>query len=197
MDALVKPIEQLLGPLFRGLPSIPENSKRALVKYWPYLALIFGILQLFAVWGLWQLGHTTNALINYANDLSIAAGNGSVTPALGVFYYMGVISLAVDAIILLLAFGPLRAYSKKGWDLLVLGGVLNLLYGVLITFDSRYGGGFGDLLWALVASAVAFYFLFQVRDYYTGVKSIATGVPAPKPRTTTSTPPTTSTKTKV
>ncbi len=161
MDAIVKPFEQLLAPLFKSLPSLPENGKKALVKYWPILALIFGVLQALAVLALWQLGHAVNAY------LSVAIAYGSVAPTLGFFYYLGMAVLVVDAIILLMAYAPLKVHSKKGWDLLFFGSLLNLLYGILIVFDGAYGG-LDKLLGSLLGSAIAFYLLFQVRDYYTG-----------------------------
>ena len=184
MNAFVKPVEEALLPLFKGLPSLPEGGRKVLVKIWPILALVFGILQLLAAWSLWNIGHTANELVNYANQLSIATGGGAVTPELGVFYYLGLAVVIVDAIILLLAVAPLSAHQKKGWDLLFLGAELNLLYGLVILFDSYYGG-FGNLLSTLIGSAIGFYLLFQVRDYYTGAKS-ATDTTK---KSTTTTPP--------
>lgn len=157
MDAIVKPFEQLLASLFKGLPALPENGKKALVKYWPVLALIFGVLQILAVFALWQLGHAVSAYLSVA----------MVASTLGFFYYLGLAVLAVDAIILFMAYAPLKAHSKKGWDLLFFGSLLNLLYGIVILFDGAYGG-FDKLLGSLLGSAVAFYLLFQVREYYVG-----------------------------
>lgn len=172
MDALVRPIEQALQPVFKGLPALPEGARKFLVQIWPVLALIFGLLQLFAVYSLWQLGHTANTLIYDLNQYSVALGNDPVTPTLGVFYYLGLGVLVIDAIILLLAVAPLNGRRKKGWDLLLIGSTLNLVYGIVILFDAY--GGFGSLLGTLIGSAVSFYLLFQIRDYYTGAKSAAT-----------------------
>lgn len=183
MNALVKPVEEALLPIFKGLPSLPEGARKVLVKIWPILALVFGILQVLAVWSLWNLGHTANELVNYANQLSIAAGNGPVTPELGLFYYLGLAVLVIDAVILLLAVAPLSAHQKKGWDLLFLGAELNLVYGLVILFDSYYGG-MSSLFSTLIGSAIGFYLLFQVRDYYTGAKSVeakASSKPADTP----------------
>jgi hypothetical protein len=183
MNALVKPVEEALLPIFKGMPSLPESGRKVLVKIWPILALVFGVLQILAAWSLWNIGHTSNELVNYANQLSIATGGGSIAPELGVFYYLGLAVVVVDAVILLMAVAPLRAHQKKGWDLLFLGAELNLLYGLVILFDSYYGG-FSSLLSTLIGSAIGFYLLFQVRDYYTGAKS-ATETPQ-KPVTTPS-----------
>jgi hypothetical protein len=162
-------------PIFKGLPALPENGKKALVKYWPILALVFGILQIFAVLALWNLGHTVSAYLSVVSAYGVTH-----MPSLGLFYYLGVAVLAADAVILLAAYSPLKAHSKKGWDLLFLGSILNVLYGIVILFDSAYGG-FDRLLGSLLGSAVSFYLLFQVRDYYIGKAKTA------KPATTTST----------
>jgi len=175
MNALVKPIELALLPLFKGLPSLPEKIRKTLVGIWPVLAIVFGILQLLAVLSLWNVGHRANELVDYANQLSIAAGNGVITPQLGFFYYFGLAVLAVSAVILLLAAMPLKEHKKQGWDLLFLGAELNLVYGLVLLFDSYYGG-FGNLVSTLIGSAIGFYLLFQVRDYYTGAKPVTSSV---------------------
>jgi hypothetical protein len=178
MDAIVKPFEQLLAPLFKNLPALPENGKKALVKYWPVLALIFGVLQILAVFALWQLGHAVSAY------LSVAMAYGSVASTLGFFYYLGLVVLAVDAVILFMAYAPLKAHSRKGWDLLFFGSLLNLLYGIVIIFDGAYGG-LDKLVGSLLGSAVAFYLLFQVSEYYMGKAKTAkpsnTATPDRKP----------------
>ncbi len=187
MDGFIRPLEQALLPLFKGLPSLPESAKKTLVKIWPVLALIFGIIQLWAVYVLWNLGHSTNVAVDYANQLSIAAGTGTIVSSLGFFYYLGLGVLVIDAVILLLAVSPLNARRKNGWDLLFLGATLNLVYGLVILFDSYYGG-FGNLVSSLIGSAIAYYFLFQVRDSYTGTRS-ATTATKPAASTTTDTTP--------
>lgn len=120
---------------------------------------------------------------NYANQLSMAAGNGPVTTSLGLFYYLGLASLLIDGVLLLMAYNPLRAHSKKGWNLLFLAALVNLVYGIIFAFDNNYGN-MGNLVSALIGSAIAFYFLFQVRDYYTGAKSAdsKSSAPSPKPK---------------
>lgn len=169
MHGIVKPIEQALMPVFKGLPSLPEGARKFLVKIWPILALVFGLLQLLGAWGLWQLGHTTNTLIYDINQYSVAVGDGAVAPTLGVFYYLGLAVLVIDAIILLLAVAPLNARQKKGWDLLLLGTTLNLVYGIVLLFDAY--GGVSSLFGSLLGSAIGYYLLFQIREYYTGAKT--------------------------
>lgn len=170
MEALVKPIEALLAPLFKSLPSLPDGVKKTIVKIWPWAALILGVLQLFALYSLWQLGNFTNQWANYANQIYAVTGQPG-TYGLSVIYYVGLAVLAVDAILLLLAFAPLKSYKKSGWNLLIISTVINLAYGIIMLFDASYGG-VGNLVSAIISSLIAFYFLFQVRDYYTGAKKV-------------------------
>lgn len=170
MEKIVKPLEQALLPFFKGLPALPENGRKTLVKIWPVLALVFGVIQLWSAYGLWNLGHSANQLVNYVNEMSIAAGNGMVTPQLGFFYYLGLAVIVAGGIILLMAAKPLNERKKYGWDLLLLGSALNLAYGIVMLFDTYYGG-FGNLLSTIIGTGIAFYLLFQVRDYYTGAKA--------------------------
>ena len=83
MDAFIKPAEQVLAPIFKDFPPLPKKAKDTLVKIWPVLALVLGILQLVAAYNLWRLGHMVNAFTDYANQLSVALGGKPVQPALG------------------------------------------------------------------------------------------------------------------
>jgi hypothetical protein len=166
MEELLGKIEDALEPLFTGLPALPKNVKEWFVKAWPILALILGVLQLLAAWSLWNVGHLVNNLANYANQLSNVYGTGVAVNQLSFFYWFSLIVLVVDAVILLIAYTGLKARSRKGWNMLFLGVLVNVVFGVITAFDGGYGG-FGNLIMALIDSAIAFYFLFQVRSYYT------------------------------
>ena len=163
MESFVKPIEKALLPIFKSLPDLPEEFRRTLVKLWPILALIFGVLQMIAAVGLWQIG---SQLSGYANELSMSTRYGIVTGQLGVFYYVGLGVLVLDAIILLMAYPALNARKKKGWDLLFLAALLNVAYSVAMLFGAHFSGSINSLFGAFFGSAVGLYFLFQVREFY-------------------------------
>ena len=163
-DSLTKTADKL-EPLFKDLPELPKNGREWLVKAWPVLALIFGILQLLAAWGLWHAGHLVNSLVNYSNAISHAYGSGVVVNHLGIFYWLGLIMLVVDGIVFLLAYPGLKARSEAGWNLIFLSALLNLIYGLFTAFDSSYGG-IGKFIMTIIGSAIGFYFIYQVRSYY-------------------------------
>lgn len=157
----LKSIETKLQDVFKGLPPLPNNAKESLVKAWPWIALVFGILQLLAAYSLWRLTsfvERLNTLVTYYT----AASPLSATDKMVI--YLGVIVLLVDAVILLMAYPHLKTRNRRGWDLLFLGALINVAYGVVQIFIS--GRGVGSFVFSLIGSTVGFYLLFQVQDKY-------------------------------
>ncbi len=156
---IIRQIEDTLAGIFKDLPALPKGGKEGLIAIFPWIALIFGIIQLMAAWGLYQLTMLT------INTFGIYA---AITPMEKVMIYLSVAVILVDAIILLMAFSPLQKKLRRGWDLLFVAGLINLAYAVLSIF--MYSGGVGKFMSGLISSAIGFYLLFQVREYYTGSK---------------------------
>lgn len=165
--AALDQLESNLDEVFhRKAPyQLPENSRKAVARALWWIALLFGLLQLWAAWSLWHLGHVTNELVDVANSLSRAYGTGYVTNHLGFFYYVALGVVIVDMALLLLAVPGLRAMKKTGWSLLYYSLLLNVAYGLVRAF-ADVGGGIGPLVSALIGSAIGAYFLFQIRDYF-------------------------------
>lgn len=163
MSAVAK-LEKQIGGFFKGAPALPESSKEGLVKAGPWIALIFGVLQLVVAWGLWELMRRSDRLLDtLAMYYDTGYGLSSTDKT---FIYLGIVALLVDAVILLMAFPELQKRARRGWDLLFFGSLLNLGYSVVSLFiDDR---GVGSFVFSLLMSAVAFYLLFQVRDKYKG-----------------------------
>lgn len=159
---LVKTAEKSLGDLFKSAPKLPNSAKETLVKVWPWLAVIFGALQLFAAWGLYDLTRTVSRFATYFGTLLNTSIGYSAKDKF--FIYTGIIVLLVDAAIMLMAYPKLVKRQKSGWDLLFLGSLLNVAYSVVNIFIS--GRGIGDFLMSLLGSVVAFYLLFQVKEKY-------------------------------
>ena len=175
----LKTLEKQIGDLFKDLPALPKNIKDFLVQVWPYLALIFGVLQLFAAWGLWGLMRVANPYIEYANELNRYAGvqNIGYSSTDKMIIYSGIAILAVNAVIMLMALSPLKARAQRGWDLLFLATLINVVYGVVQIFIS--GQGIGSFIMSLLGTAVGLYLLFQVKDMY-GSKSKPSSAPTTK-----------------
>lgn len=158
-------LETALNEVFnkKAPVKIPPEGRKSLAGALWWLALGFGLLELWAVWGLWNLGHL-DKYMDYANSLSAAYGGGEVAVSLGFFYYVALLVAGASAVLSLLAAPGLKAMRKAGWNLLFYSLLLNAAYGVVALFSTY--GGVSDLLWALLSSAIGAYLLFQVRDNF-------------------------------
>jgi uncharacterized membrane protein len=159
-------LEQTLKEIFADkAPPLPESGKKLLVQYAPWLALIGGILSAWAAWNMWHWAHIANTYVNYANQINQAFGNSTLSASrLNFGVWLGILVLAIQAVLLLLAFPGLRDRKKTGWNLVYYSVLVSIAYGVVVMFTSY--GGFGSLLWTLIGAAIGFYFLFQVRSRY-------------------------------
>ena len=164
----VHKLETKLGEFFKPLPALPKDSKEALVKAWPWIALVFGVLQVAAAWGLWGLVRWSDRVVNVFSSYYTAAGVGYSSSERMVIY-LALIVLLVDGVILLMAFPELKKRSRRGWDLLFIGALLNALYSVVSIFiDAR---GMSSLVMGALSTAVGLYLLYQVREKYGSTKS--------------------------
>lgn len=168
---LVRTLENKLADLYKGAPALSKNTKETLANIWPYLTAVVAVLQLWAAWALWDLINkynqvedvVTGFLGNYLSDqYTLSSGEKMVI-------YVGVALLAVQAVILLLAFSPLKNRQRKGWDLVFLVSLLQIVYAVVSLFVFNHG--LGDFIFNLLGAAIGFYFLFQIRDQYKGASS--------------------------
>lgn len=165
MSAL-QPLEDSLNDVFvKQAPALPAGGKKWLVTYLPWINLVLGLFTLYGVYLVWHWAHYTNSLINYANSLSSIYGGATVSVhRLGLGIWLGLIALAVEAILYIAAFQSTKAHKKAGWDLLFYALLINVVYGVIIMLTAY--GSFGNLLSALIGSAIGLYLLFQIRASY-------------------------------
>ncbi len=163
MDSL-KPIEDKLVVAFKDVPPLPKSTKKMFSDLLPWIALIFGVLQLLAAWGLYNWGRDINKLADAFNGYTSAFGVAAGVEKLSIFYWVSLVILIVDAVIMLMAYPGLKAKTKDGWNLIFLAVLVNVVYGVFSAFNSR--GGAGSLVFSLIGSALGLYLLFQIRDHY-------------------------------
>ena len=129
---------------FAKVPPLPPELISLLVKVAPFLALLGGV---FGALGLLSLGK----LDGEYGRLIGAAAYGSTWQ-----YYVSIIGGAVSAVIYLLAFTPLRAQKKRGWDLMYYGFLITLVLH-LVTFS---------ILSLAVGFLLGGWILFQVKPHY-------------------------------
>lgn len=166
-------VEKSLSGLFKDLPSIPKNSRDAIVNIMPWIALVFGVVQVLFAIGVWRLAdvvdRTADLVNTYAAYYTVPAAHISAFDRSVI--YLGAVVLLVEGIIGILAYKALAARQRRGWDLVFLAALINVLYAVLSIFIN--GRGFGSFIMSLLGSAIGFYLLFQIKSAYTN-KSAAT-----------------------
>jgi hypothetical protein len=158
-------VEKALAGVFKGAPALPKNAKDWIVKYLPWLTILAAAGSAWAAWALWDWAHSPvaewlSAWSAYYADLGVK------TDYMGAGMWIAFIVMIVSAVIYLAAFAGLKATKKVGWNFLFLGTIVSLVYGIVIVFTD-YGGA-GSLIGAIIGVVISWYFLFQIRDSYSG-----------------------------
>lgn len=137
------------------------------------MALAGGVLSLVAAYNLYQA-------LTVVDSLYQAFGYVAPVTGLGMMSWLGIIILAVEAVVFLAAFPALRDYKKSGWNLVFWAALLSALYSIIV---SLFSGGFiniGQLIFMLLGAAFGLYLLFQVRPYFTAAGAAAPLLAGPK-----------------
>lgn len=174
MASKLSTIETKLNEVFaEKAPKLPEGGKKFIVEWAPIISLVLGALSLIAAISLWNWAHAVNGAVDRLNTLCQAygvtssCGNTSIN-RLSFWVWLSLAVILVEGVLYILAYSGLKARQKKGWDYLFYGALVSLAYAVLSLFASY--GGFGNFLGSLIGAAIGFYFLFQIRSFYTGVQ---------------------------
>ena len=177
-------LEDSLAGAFKSAPKLPENAKKVIVQWLPYINLILGVLSLWAAYGLWKWAHWASEWTDAANNLSRAFGGTEVvsTSRMSVVVWLALIVIAVEGVLYIMAFPGTKALKKSGWNLMFYALIVNAVYGVVNLFYSY--GGVGSFLGYVIGTVIGLYFLFQIRDMYNGSKQTA----APTPPAASTTP---------
>ncbi len=134
---------------------LPVVAKEFIVKYGPWISLAIGILML-------PLILTAIAVMGIAGTYVAAYGTGQV----GLFYWLAVLALVIQVIVMFISIPMLLKRERRGWLLIFYANIFSLVYSVLNSFSYGYLN-LGGLLSGLVGAAIGLYFLFQIRSYYT------------------------------
>ncbi len=141
-------LEHWMEPLFAKFPHVPENGRKTLASIAPWLALIFGVLGVFAMVTLGFFSLLFSPFI-------LLSGGGA-----GLLMFVAMAVGLIGSILDLLAFGPLRSRRKKGWNYLFYGSILgavSTILGVLLGDSS---------IASLLFAVVGLWLLFEIRPQY-------------------------------
>lgn len=148
LDNQAKALAKPLGDLYTKVPNLPANIREVLVKIAPWLALIFGVLTVLTGVGALGLFTVLSPFTTLYGGLSYSA-----------FTMLYAVVVIVEGVVLLLAFSPLKRRALRGWNLLFWSEILAIVSSVVTL-------SVGNVVWAIVGAAIAFYFLFQMKSYY-------------------------------
>lgn len=169
---LVHKAEKALEGIFTSLPSLPKDAKKGLADLLPWLVGIGGLLQLWSAWQLYRWADSWGRVADWANTWARSMGVETGSSGYSLWLWISVVAAALTGVIMLIAFSKVQQKLKSGWDLVFLAAIINLIYGVLTVFIDSYGSN--SLIGALIGSAIGFYLLFQVREYFGGKAAAST-----------------------
>jgi hypothetical protein len=142
IEKLIKDLE----PTFAKLPKLPQSIIDILVTITPYLALLGAIASLiigpFAVLG------TVFSLL-------------TLNPAIVFVTLLSAVMLFVQAVLMFMAFKPLKAREYRGWYLMFVSELISLaqsIVGLILNL--------GGIVGIVIGFAIGFYLLFQVKKEY-------------------------------
>lgn len=146
-DFIVK-LDEIFG---KKAPQLPAKFRELIVKFSPYLVIIFLIFWLFSLFAF-----VTSMM------LASALGYYSIQGSMMKIFFTLVLSIVVE-VLQLIALPGLSKRTHKSWDLLFYSTLVWLL-GMLVSFNLA---GF------VIGGLLSFYILFQVRSYYIGMATVS------------------------
>lgn len=150
--------EAKLEPFFAKFPHIPEGGRKVIADISPWIALIFGILGLLGLLG-------AGALMTLLAIPALLAG--------GVWVITGFITTVIgliSVVLQLMAFSPLKARLKKGWNYIFYGVLLGALSTIISVVGGLLSASAAGAVSSLVGGAIGFliggWLLFEIRSQY-------------------------------
>lgn len=128
---------------------LPDNVKEIIVKISPWLALIMFIITVPSLLVVFGVGSMFLSAYTYA---------------LGPMYYISLVFLGIQLLVLALAIPGLFGRKASAWKLLYYSQLVSILAGVFSWL--RYPGGIGSLIGTAISAAIGLYLIFQIREYY-------------------------------
>lgn len=136
---------------------LPIGLTDFIVKFGPWITLVLGILLLPAFFAVLTIGSMVG---------TVGVGYGAYAYQPGPLYWLGLLVLLVQVVIMFVSIPMLLGRKRNGWLLLFYANLISIVYGILNSFAYGYFS-VSHLIWTLVSAVIALYILFQIRRYYT------------------------------
>lgn len=130
----------VMEPWFAKAPALPANGIKGLVSAMPWIALIFGILDVLGALTLFGIS---------------PIGIFGIYNTFGYFIVSGVLTL-IEAILLFMAYNGLRKLQFIGWKYAFWAQVVNVIAGLVVN----------NIVPTVIFGIIAFYLLYQIKPAY-------------------------------
>jgi len=167
----VNKLEAMVAKWYETVPHLPANARKWLSENIWWLALVGAILMVFAIFGLFSLLFLSGAVLVGVAGVAGAVVGGAIWMAA----LVGSLFLLIQLVLTAMAVNPLKKMQKRGWTLLFIVTILNVLTD-LVTFLFKFN--LFDLVWGLLMAAVAAYFLFEIRSNFVAARPEKKAAPA-------------------
>ncbi|MCF0073238.1 hypothetical protein LZD49_22350 [Dyadobacter sp. CY261] len=138
------PLEKELEPIFlQKFPPFSDSVKEFLVQYGPYIILVLSVIGVFGLLTALGVG-------------GAVFGMGGASVGIGFNFYVAIALGIVTLVMYLMAFSPLKARKRAGWNLLYYA----LLVGLVSNLIQLSIFGF------IIGGLIGFWVLFQIREKY-------------------------------
>lgn len=163
----VNTLETTVAGWVKNVPHLPVAGQKWLKEnvWWIVLvgAILTGISLLVSLGALFTLVALLGSPVSYY----YVAGASPVSDLSLVSAIIGLVFIAIRGALLALSVKPLKDGQKKGWNLLFLTWLVNILailVGAVFTFSVF--GFFFAVLFGAIGIAITGYFLFEIRGQY-------------------------------
>ncbi len=164
IDGLEKQLDEVF--VKKAPFQLPEDIKKWIVTYLPYINLFIGVLSLVAAYNVYHWATAVSRIVDYANEFARAYGVDSYAgdSRLTLMVWLSIGLLVAQGALWVGSFSAVKAKKKSGWNLLFYALIIGAVYGFVSLFGDYNAAG--NFVSYIVGTVVGLYFLFQIRSHY-------------------------------
>lgn len=169
MESIHK-LENTIEGWLKPLPRLPADWRKWIANNVWWIVLVGVILSVLGVLMLVAAVFTAMSTAGTITSIYSAYNIGVTQVYTGWWYAASIASLAFLALTIVInamAITPLKAQSKKGWDLLFLTfvvGVVSSIVSIVLNFSTY--SVITSIITSAIGIAIGAYFLFEIRSYF-------------------------------
>lgn len=167
-------LETVIGGWYAsaGLPHLPKSGQKWLGDNAWWLALIGAVFSVLGLIALVPLFLAALAITSIATTATL--GYSAVATTYSGLYWLAalisIVSYIATTVLLIMAISPLKVKAKRGWQLLFWSYLINFAFAVVSDLISLSIFG---IIGAVIVTAIAGYFLFEIRGEFGAAKKLA------------------------